>query len=290
MRSEPHVVIVGGGFGGLYAARALKKAPVRVTVIDRRNHHLFQPLLYQVATCGLSATDIAEPIRKILRKQPNATVLMAEVAAVEAGEKRLRLASGETLEYDYLLLAAGATHSYFDHPEWARHAPGLKQIEDALEIRRRVLLAYEQAEQTADPEARRAWLTFVVIGAGPTGAELAGALAELSRHTLVRDFRNFDPKDAHVLLLEGTPRVLPPYPEESSRQAAAQLRKLGVEVRTETLATHIDEEGVVVGEERIPARTVLWAAGVAASPLGATLGAPQDRACLLYTSDAADEN
>jgi NADH dehydrogenase len=278
MDRHPHVVILGGGFGGLAAAKRLRNAPVQVTLIDKSNHHLFQPLLYQVATCGLSATDIAEPIRKILRKQQNATVLMADVAAVEAGEKRLRLASGETLEYDYLLLAAGATHSYFGKEEWARYAPGLKQIEDALEIRRRVLLAYEQAEQTDDPEARRAWLTFVVIGAGPTGAELAGALAELSRHTLVRDFRNFDPKDAHVLLLEGSHRVLPPYPKESSRQAAEQLRKLGVEVRTDTLATRIDEDGVVVGEERIRARTVLWAAGVAASPLGATLGAPLDRA------------
>ena len=278
MKSEPHVVIIGGGFVGLYAARKLKRAPVRVTLIDRRNHHLFQPLLYQVATCGLSATDIAEPIRKILRKQQNITVLLGEVAGVEAAEKRLRLTHGETLEYDYLLLAAGATHSYFGHDEWARHAPGLKQIEDALEIRRRVLLAYEQAEQTQDSEERRAWLTFVVIGAGPTGAELAGALAELSRHTLAQDFRNFDPKDAHVLLLEGAPRVLPPYPEESSRQAAEQLRKLGVEVRTETLVTCIDQEGVEVGEERIRARTVLWAAGVAASPLAATLQAPLDRA------------
>jgi NADH dehydrogenase len=271
----PHIVIVGGGFGGLYAARALRKAPVRVTVIDRRNHHLFQPLLYQVATCGLSAIDIAEPIRKILRKQKNTTVLLGEVQAVEPEAKRLRLAGGDTVAYDHLILAVGATHSYFGNDQWERHAPGLKQIEDALEIRRRVLLAYERAERTEDPEERRAWLTFVVIGAGPTGAELAGALAELSRHTLVRDFRNFDPKDARILLLEGMDRVLPPYPVESSHQAQEQLRKLGVEVRTGTRVTGIDDHGVQVGDERIPAHTVLWAAGVAASPLGRSLGDPE---------------
>ncbi len=275
---RPHVVILGGGFGGLYAAKALARAPVRLTVVDRRNHHLFQPLLYQVASAGLSAIDIAEPIRQILRKQQSTTVLMADAERVDADGRRVLLAGGRELDYDFLIVATGATDSYFGHDDWARHAPGLKTLEDALGIRRQILLAFERAELEEDPDARRAHLTFTVIGAGPTGAELAGALAELARHTLVRDYRRFDPADARILLLEAGPRVLPAYPEELSRKARRQLEKLGVEVHTGAPVTAIDPRGVVAGGERIRSRTVLWAAGVAASPLGATLGAPLDRA------------
>lgn len=274
----PHVVILGGGFGGLYAAKALGRAAARVTIIDRRNHHLFQPLLYQVATAGLSAVDIAQPIRKVFRRQRNVTVLMAQVERVEPQRRRVLLAGGEAVAYDHLIVATGATHSYFGNDHWAEHAPGLKSLEDALEIRRRVLLAYEWAEGEEDPARKRAWLTFVVIGAGPTGSELAGALSEIAHHTLVRDFRRFDPQDARILLLEGAERVLPPYPPELSAKAREQLEDLGVEVRTGALVTAIDENGVEIGEERIPARTVLWAAGVAASPLGESLGAPLDPA------------
>ncbi len=273
----PHVVILGGGFGGLYAAKALARASVRVTLVDRRNHHLFQPLLYQVATAGLSAVDIAQPIRKILRHQRNVTVLMAEATKVDPDGQVVQLRGGEALAYDHLIVATGATHSYFGHDSWAAHAPGLKQMEDALEIRRRVLLAYERAEGEPDPEKRRAWLTFVVIGAGPTGAELAGALAEIAHHTLVKDFRRFDSSDAHILLLEGTDRVLPSYPSDLSAVAQRQLESLKIEVRTGTLVTGIDEGGVWIGEERIAAHTVLWAAGVEASSLGRGLGAPLDR-------------
>jgi len=273
----PHVVIVGGGFGGLCAARALRRAPVQVTLLDRRNHHVFQPLLYQVATGGLSAPEIAAPLRSILRNQRNVTVLMAEVVSVDAERRRVVLADGE-VAYDYLILATGATHSYFGRDAWARHAPGLKSIEDALEIRRRLFVAFEKAERETDADARTPWLTFVVVGAGPTGVELAGTLAEIARHTLARDFRRIDPSLARVVLLEGTDRVLPPYPPELSEKARRQLEGLGVEVRDRALVTDVDEQGVCIGPERINSRTVLWAAGVAASSLGRTLGVPVDRA------------
>jgi NADH dehydrogenase len=274
-----HVVIVGGGFGGLYAAKALRRARVRVTLIDRKNHHTFQPLLYQVATAALNPADIAMPIRRILRKQTNARVLLGEVTSIELDRKRLVIDEGAAeLFYDSLLLATGATHSYFGHDEWARVAPGLKTIEDAVDIRRRVLFAYEAAERETDPERRRAWMTFVVVGAGPTGVEMAGALSEIARHSLARDFRTIDPMAARVILLEGAPRVLPPYVPELSAKAKKQLEGLGVEVRLGALATDIDEEGVRLGDERIAARTVVWAAGVAASPLAKTLGVPLDRA------------
>jgi NADH:ubiquinone reductase (H+-translocating) len=272
----PQVVILGGGFAGLYAARALRKAPVRLTVVDRQNHHLFQPLLYQVATATLSPGEIASPIRGLLSRQ-EATVLLAEVTGVDVAGKRVLLADGE-LSYDYLLLATGATHSYFGHDEWARYAPGLKTVEDAVEIRRRVLLAFELAEREPDPTRRRELLTFVIIGAGPTGVEMAGALAEISRHTLAEDFQNIDPSQAHILLLEGLPRVLPVYPEPLPDKARRALERLGVDVRTKTRVTHIDATGVYVGEEHIPTRTVIWAAGVAASPVARSLGVELDGA------------
>ncbi|HET8539635.1 MAG TPA: NAD(P)/FAD-dependent oxidoreductase [Anaeromyxobacter sp.] len=272
-----HVVIVGAGFAGLRAARVLGRAPVRVTVLDRKNHHLFQPLLYQVATAALSPGDIAAPIRHVLRRQRNTEVLLADVRAVRPRERAVVLDRGE-LRYDRLLLATGATHSYFARPEWARFAPGLKTIEDATEIRRRLLGAFEMAERERDPELRRPWLTFVVVGAGPTGVELAGALAEIARRTLARDFRRFSPASARVLLLEAAPRVLPPYPPDLSEKARRQLERIGVEVRTGAQVTAIDEEGVIASGERISARTVLWGAGVAASPLARSLGVPLDRA------------
>jgi NADH dehydrogenase len=274
---RPRVVVLGGGFGGLEAARALGGAPVSVTLVDRRNHHVFQPLLYQVAMAGLSAPSIAAPIRRIFWRQRNVTVLMAEATGVDVAGKRVRLADGE-LAYDFLIVATGATHSYFGHDDWAAHAPGLKSLEDALDVRRRVLLAFEAAEREEQERRRRRLLTFVVIGAGPTGVELAGTLAEMARYTLARDFRRIDPRTARVLLLEGYERVLPPFPPDLAERAAAQLRSLGVEVRTRALVTAVDAEGVRLGEERIAAGTVLWAAGVAASPLAATLGALVDRA------------
>ena len=273
----PHVVIVGGGFGGLYCARALRRADARVTLIDRRNHHLFQPLLYQVATAALNPSDIAYPLRSVLRRQANATVFLAEAARVDVPAKKLLLEDGE-LPYDLLVLATGATHSYFGKDAWAAHAPGLKTLEDALEIRRRVLLAFEKAEREDDEAERRAHMTFVVVGAGPTGVELAGALAEIARHTLKRDFRRIDPRQARVILVEGAPRVLPPYPETLSERAKEQLARLGVDVRLGALVTDIDASGVTLGPERIPARTILWAAGVRASSLGDSLDAPRDRA------------
>ncbi len=277
METTPHVVIVGGGFGGLSAAKALRKAPLRVTLLDRRNHHLFQPLLYQVATAALNPSDIAVPIRSILRRQKNATVLMGEASSIDVAGRKLILTDGE-LAYDYLVIATGATHSYFGHDDWAPYAAGLKTIEDAIEIRRRVLVAYERAEREPDPERRREWLTFVIVGGGPTGVELAGALAEVSRHTLAQDFRAIDPTRAKILLLEGGPRILPPFPPELSEKAREQLHRLGVEVRSGAQATGIDDQGVFIGSERIKARTVLWAAGVAASPLAKSLGVPLDRA------------
>ena len=276
--AEPHVVIVGAGFGGLYAARALRRAPVRVTLIDRRNHHLFQPLLYQVATAALSPAEIAAPIRHVLRKQRNAQVLLNDVVDVDASAREVVLASGDRVAYDYLVLATGAVDQYFGHDDWVESAPGLKGLEDAVEIRRRFLLAFEAAEQEADPEARRGLLTFVVVGGGPTGVEMAGAFAEVAHHTLTGgDFRRIDPASARVLLLEGGPRLLATYPEPLSEKARRALEKLGVEVRLGSLVTEIGPEAVWVGEERIPTRNVVWSAGVAASPLGKRLGAATDR-------------
>jgi NADH dehydrogenase len=274
---RPRVVIIGAGFGGLNAARALSKAPVRLSVIDRQNHHLFQPLLYQVATAGLNPSDIASPIRRILRNQRNAEVLLAEARAIDVEGKRVVLADGE-VSYDHLIVATGVTHSYFGHNDWEPYAPGLKSIEDALEIRRRVLYAFEVAEREPDPARRHDWLTFVIVGAGPTGVELAGALSEIARHALARDFRHINPAEARVILLEGSPRVLPVYTEDLSEAARRQLVHLGVEVHTGKMVTEIDPEGVNLGPERIAARTVLWAAGVAASPLARSLGVPLDRA------------
>jgi NADH dehydrogenase len=271
------VVIVGGGFGGLYAARALRDVPVQVTLLDRRNHHLFQPLLYQVATAALSPGDIASPIRWILRRQKNVEVLLADVVRVDAARRVLTLADGE-ISYDYLILATGATHAYFGHDEWRGVAPGLKTLEDALEIRRRVLLAYERAEREADPRSRAALLTFVVIGGGPTGVELAGALAEISRQSLARDFRHFNPGSARIILVEGGPSLLAAFPESLRRSAQRDLERLGVEVRTGTLVTGVRDGSVEMGQDAIQAATILWAAGVAASPIGATIGVPTDRA------------
>jgi NADH dehydrogenase len=277
MASQPHVVILGGGFGGLYAAKALRGAPLRVSVVDRRNHHLFQPLLYQVATAGLNPADIAAPIRGILRGQENVRVLLAEATAVERSSRRVLFSDGE-IRYDFLIVATGATHAYFGRDHWAGHAPGLKSIEDALEIRRRVFLAYEAAEREPDPERRRAWLTFVIIGAGPTGVEMAGALAEISRHALADEFDHIDPGQARIVLVEAGARVLPSYPETLSAKARQQLEELGVEVRTGALVTAVDVHGVEIGSERLATRTVVWAAGVAASALARSLGVPLDRA------------
>lgn len=274
---DPRVVIVGGGFGGLEAARRLRRAPVRVTVIDRRNHHLFQPLLYQVATAALSPADIASPIRHVLRKADNIEVMLGEVVDVDAVGRSVGLADGTRIDYDYLVLAPGAVDQYFGHGEWAPDAPGLKSIEDALEIRRRFLTAFEVAEREEDPDVRRALLTAVVVGGGATGVEMAGAMAEMARHSLIRDFRRIDPATARIILLEGGPRVLPAYDPALSAHAEDDLRRRGVEVRTGTMVTDIDEGTVWIGDERIPARTVVWAAGVAGAPLGAELGVPLDR-------------
>jgi NADH dehydrogenase len=278
MADMPHVLVIGGGFAGLWATRALARAPVRVTLLDRGNHHLFQPLLYQVATAGLSAPDIAAPLRHILRGQRNVTVLMGEAVAIDKGARRVQLASGESLDYDTLLVCTGATHAYFGHDEWAPFAPGLKTLDDALAIRRRILTAFERAEAEPDAARRAALLTFAVVGGGPTGVELAGTLAEIARHTLRKEFRNIDPGHARVLLLEAGPRVLSTFPEALSAKAAKSLARLGVDVRTGVPVSKIDARGVVLGEERIDADTVLWAAGVAASPLARSLDVPLDRA------------
>jgi NADH dehydrogenase len=286
-RQRPHVVIIGGGFGGLAAAKALRKADVLVTLIDRRNHHLFQPLLYQVATAALNPSEIAYPIRGALASQANARVLLAEATAIDVAARKVVLDDGE-LHYDYLIVATGATHSYFGK-DWAALAPGLKTIEDALEIRRRVFLAYEAAERETDPVRQAEWLTFVVVGAGPTGVELAGALGEIGLHTLAHDFRRIDSTQVNVLLLEGRERVLTTYAPKLSDAARRSLEKRRVQVRTGTLVTGIDDGGVTIEvtapehgdqkrSERIGARTVLWAAGVQASPLARGLGVPLDRA------------
>jgi NADH dehydrogenase len=274
----PHLVVLGAGFAGLTAAREAARERLRVTVVDRRNHHVFQPLLYQVATAALSAPDVAAPIRRILRHDRLTSVLLDEAVSLDLEGRRALLAGGGAIAYDYLIVATGATHSYFGHDEWAPHAPGLKTLEDALEIRRRLLLAFEKAEQEPEAARREPWMTFVVVGGGPTGVELAGALAEIARHTLRGDFRKIDPSTARVVLLEAADRLLPPYPPPLSESARRQLEGLGVEVRTGGLVTAVDEGGVTVGDQRIHTRTVLWAAGVAASPLGRALGAPVDRA------------
>jgi NADH dehydrogenase len=274
---EKHVVIIGGGFGGIAAARALKRAPVRVTMVDRRNHHLFQPLLYQVATAALNPSDIASPIRRILRRQRNASVILGDVTSIDTTKKIVQLADGE-VGYDYLIVAAGATHSYLGHEEWQGAAPGLKTLEDAVEIRRRVLVAYEAAEREIDADECATWMTFVIIGAGPTGVEMAGALAEISRRVLERDFRRIDPGRARIILIEAGPRVLPAMSPESSKSARRQLERLGVEVITDSPVTAVDDRGVTHGGIRTNTRTVIWAAGVAATTLGASLGAELDRA------------
>jgi len=273
----PRVVILGCGFGGLFAAQALRKAPVDVTVVDRTNHHLFQPLLYQVATAGLAAPAIAEPIRRTFARQKNATVLYGEAQRVDAAARQVILENGEALPYDRLILATGAVDSYFGHDEWRAHAPGLKTVEDAFEIRQRVLLAFEHAERESDPVKRAAWLTFVVIGAGATGVEMAGMLAEIARHTLKGEFRRFDPRNARVVLVEGMDRVLPPYTPDLSERARVQLERMGVTVWLGRKVTGIDAKGVQLGGDRLEAKTVVWCAGVAASPLGATLGTPLAR-------------
>lgn len=275
--SLQRVVIVGGGFGGLYAARALGKAPVEVTVVDRTNHHVFQPLLYQVATASLSPSQIAYPIRGVLRHQKNTRVLLADVVAVDPARRVVKLSDGE-LAYDWLILAPGARHSYFGHAEWEPFAPGLKTLDDALEIRSRILVAFERAERESDPERRRALLTFVVVGGGPTGVELAGAIGEIACKVMARDFRSIDTRDARTILVEAGPRILPAFPADLSEKAERSLERLCVEVRTGEAVTRMESGAVWLGEERIAAGTVLWAAGVEPSPLARSLGVPLDRA------------
>jgi NADH dehydrogenase len=272
------IVILGCGFGGLWAAQHLRRAKAEVTVVDRTNHHLFTPLLYQVATAGLSAPDIAGPIRHILAKQENTTVLMGEAHQIDVSRKEVLLTDETRLAYDYLVLGTGTVNNYFGNDAWAPYAPGLKTLEDALDIRARILLAFEAAEREPDPARRAAWLTFVVIGAGATGVELAGTLAEIARRTLPGEFRRFDPRNARVILVEAGERVLPPYTPDLSEKARRQLERLGVAVFLQKRITGVDAEGVQLGEERIAAKTVLWAAGVKSSPLGACLGVPLDRA------------
>ncbi len=276
-KSNPRVVIVGGGFGGLLAARTVARNPVRVTLIDRQNFHTFQPLLYQVATAGLSPGEIAAPIRWILRSRRNVEVLMSEVQDFDLSRKVVKLPDGE-VAYDYLIVASGASHAYFGHDDWEPFAPGLKTIEDALEIRRRVLLAFELAERQAAGGKEQVQLNFVVVGGGPTGVELAGTLAEIARRALAHEFRSIDPRKTRIVLLEGGLRILPAYPEDLSRSAEEQLRRLGVEVHTSAMVTGVEPGAVHMGKTRWPAAVILWAAGVAASPLGKKLGAPVDRA------------
>jgi NADH:ubiquinone reductase (H+-translocating) len=289
--SIPRVVIIGGGFGGLDAARALNNAPVRVTVVDRHNYHLFQPLLYQVATASLSPGDIASPIRWILRHQRNAEVLLADARAIDTSAREVHLDRG-SIPYDYLIVAAGSSHAYFGHPEWEAYAPGLKTLDDAIKMRRRVLLAFEAAERESNPDEQRRLLTFVIVGGGATGVELAGALAEIARKTLRQDFRHIRPETSRILILEGAATILAQFPEPLRHAARESLERLGVEVRTNSIVTGVDNRGVLwraataptggplapVLVERIEAETVLWAAGVAASPIAASLGLPLDRA------------
>jgi NADH dehydrogenase len=286
-QSRPHVVIVGGGFGGLYAAKSLGNKPVRVTLIDRKNHHTFQPLLYQVATAGLSPGEIAVPIRGILGKFRNIEVLLGDVTDIDLNQNLLHLPPNELagdpgqrgeIAFDYLILATGASHNYFGHTDWGVLAPGLKTIEDATEIRRRVLLAFELAERSARLEQQQAPINFVIVGGGPTGVELAGTLIEIARRVLASDFRNINPARARIILVEGGPRVLPVYPEDLSRSAENQLKKLGVEVITNAMVTNITPDHVEIGDQRIPSAVTLWSAGVAASPLGRKLGVAVDKA------------
>lgn len=269
---RPHVVVVGAGFGGLELVQSLKNVDVDITIVDRRNHHLFVPLLYQVASSQLPADNIAQPIRRILKKQKNVTVVFDEATRVDIEGKRLELASGESITYDFLTIAVGATDSYFGHDEWAKHAPGLKNLENAETHRQKILLAFEAAEKERDPVKRKALLTFVIIGGGPTGVEMSGAIGELAHYTLKNEFKNFKPSDARIILLEGLPRVFPMFPEKLSKQATKDLENLGVEVRTGSLVTSIDEHGVIVGgEERIDAETIIWAAGIQAASLTPSL-------------------
>src|SRR5881394_722882 len=277
MNSKPHVVIVGAGFGGLEAAKKLACKDMHVTVIDRTNHHLFQPLLYQVATAALSPADIAAPIRGILSKCENMEVILAEVRSVDVDAKKVKMSDGAELDYDFLVLATGARHSYFGHDEWEKSAPGLKSLEDAIEVRRRLLMAFEYAERSSDEAARKAAMTFVIIGGGPTGVEMAGAIAEIARYTLSKDFRHIDPSQARVILVEGEPLVLASYPEDLRRSAMKQLADLGVEVRTGIHATNLSDQGLQVGNEFIPSRVKIWAAGNTASFVGKSLGVPVDR-------------
>ncbi|MBC7842239.1 MAG: NAD(P)/FAD-dependent oxidoreductase [Gemmatimonadaceae bacterium] len=277
---RPHVVIIGGGFAGLSAARALRAADVRITLIDRTNHHLFQPLLYQVAMAVLNPADITVPIRWMLRNQPNVTVIMAEVGGIDVTARTVTLDAGtSTVDWDYLLIAAGARHAYFGHPEWEANAPGLKSIEDALEMRRRFLLSFEAAERASAEGERDALLTFVIVGGGPTGVELAGMIPEITKKAMKKDFRRIDPSTARVILIEGGPRILAQFPEDLSARARRDLVELGVDVRTGTVVTSVDDDGVTLSSgERILAHTVFWGAGNQASPLGAQLGVPLDRA------------
>ena len=275
--SQPHVVVIGGGFAGLSASKVLGRTDVRVTLIDRRNHHVFQPLLYQVATATLSPGDIAAPIRWVLRREGNERVLLAEASRIDVGGRRVELADGDAIAYDYVIVGTGSSHAYFGHQEWARFAPGLKTLEDALEIRRRILLAFERAERETDPARQRELLTFVLVGGGPTGVELAGTLAEIARQTLRHEFRFIDTSLTRIVLVEAGATILPTFPPKLRDAARASLVRLGVEVRENTSVTHIDAHGVNLGDERLDAGTVLWAAGVAASALVRTLGAPVDR-------------
>jgi NADH dehydrogenase len=273
----PRVVIVGAGFGGLQAAHALGNVPVQVTVIDRNNHHLFQPLLYQVATAGISPADICSPIRHVLKKQHNTEVLMGEVTGVDVQEQRVFM-DNQAVPYDYLILATGARDSYFGHPDWANFAPGLKSIRQATEIRNQILWAFEQAEKESDEEKRQALLTFVLVGAGPTGVEMAGSVAGLAHKTLTAEFDHINPADARIILVEALPRILLTFPERLANKAKKALNRLGVEVRTNSPVEDVNSEGVVIGGKLLPAKTVIWTAGVAASPAGAWLGAEMDRA------------
>jgi len=274
----PHLVVIGGGFAGLWATRALAGARLRITLVDRRNHHLFQPLLYQVATAGLSAPDIAAPLRHILGHQRNVEVRLGEVTTIDKAARQITLADGSQLGYDMVMLCTGATHAYFGNDQWAADAPGLKTLDDAIALRRKLLLAFERAEAESDPARKSAWLSFAVVGGGPTGVELAGTLAEIARHTLRNEFRHIDPASARVRLVEAGPRVLSSFPEVLSLKARRQLEKLGVEVLTGTAVSDINSEGFQLGDRFIAARTVVWAAGVAASPLARTLEVPLDRA------------
>jgi NADH dehydrogenase len=283
-KERPHIVILGGGFAGLAAAKTLRNAHARITLIDRSNHHLFQPLLYQVASAVLAAPEISSPIRKLLRDQSNATVWMSNVQHVDVENKRV-LVDDASVYYDYLIVATGMGHAYFGHDEWAQHAPGLKTIGEALEIRRRILRAFEAAELESDTDARRAFTTFVVIGGGPTGVELAGALAEIAGRTLARDFRSFDPRTARVVLVEAGPRLLPTFSEQLSQRAEEQLEALGVEVRVGVPVSDLGADFVDIGTQRIATRTIVWAAGVCASPLTRDLGAPLDRAGRVRVAD-----